>query len=276
MSLKLSPLDIHLRTSPRSGWTVERPRLGRAELDALAALIEPPLDAAARQKFELFVQRIFAFAVDGLVTQQRYGGHPVVTIRDRLGRFLREMEHAQTTIHKLDVGVRRLIDDELAEFARAGTARVHSPHASIEAWGSARSELISVIIMASRRLEIAVVKGESGAVYRQMVRGLLALVHELTGELPKRSTSRRGGGESSVEDYWFLRLSQRLADHVFAAAAPMAPQAERPARGGAERARGTSPGAPRSPRLKREPKQVGPPPLSMIVRQELAALRAEI
>lgn len=267
----------------------------------MAALVEPPLDEAGRKQFGVYVQNIFAFAVDGLLTQRRYGDSPAVEMRDNLGAFLKDMERAQKAIDRLDIGVRRLLDDELAMFAQVQSAPRHLPTTSIEQWRSATSDLIGVIVAASRRLEVMPVKGESGAVWRQMVRGLAALIFATTGVAPRRSVKSAvvGFATTQIDDGWFLRLSRRLAALVFARAEqlekelrlspetlnqPKTKKSNSNPRSGLSTGKATSKKRPESarvaldsetgqpPKKKRMPKRVGPPALTRIVREELKAL----
>ncbi|MBU3888569.1 hypothetical protein [Methylosinus sp. KRF6] len=304
MSQKLSPLDLQIRIAPPSGWAADRPRLSDAELEELAALVEPSFRENGREQFGVYVQNIFAFAVDGLLTQRRYGDSLVVEIRDRLGAFLKDMERAQEAIDRLDIGVRRLLDDELAMFAQVQSAPRHLPTTSIEQWRKATSDLIGVIVAASRRLEITPVKGESGAVWRQMVRGLAALIFATTGVVPRRSVKSAvvGFATTQVDDGWFLRLSRRLAALVFARAEqlgkelrlspktlnrPKTKKSNSNPRSGPSIGKATSRRRSESARAaldsetghpsekKKTPKRVGPPPLTRIVREELEALERE-
>jgi hypothetical protein len=306
MSQKLSPLELQMRIAPPSGWAADRPRLSDAEVAELAAFVEPPLREDGREHFGVYVQNIFAFAVEGLLMQRKYGDAPVVEIRDRLGAFLNEMERAQEAIDRLDIGVRRLLDDELAMFAHAQSAPRHLPTTSIEQWRKATSDLIGVVVAASRRLEIMPVKGESGAVWRQMVRGLAALINTTTGTVPKREVRSAlvGYSATQVDDGWFLRLARRLAALVFAcverswkALAPQ-PPAKTPERRKTKKTSSNGRSAPNSrktsrkqnsrstsgaaeskdagsPKKNKKPKRVGPPPLTRIVREELAALERQ-
>jgi len=119
--------DLYARISEAAGWEDDRPRLSKAEISELAGLIEPALSENEREQFGVYVQRIFARAVDGLLTKQKYDDQPVVAIRDQLVKFLKEMERAQAAIDGLDEGVWRLLDNELAMLARAQNAPRHLP-----------------------------------------------------------------------------------------------------------------------------------------------------
>ena len=238
-------------------------------------MVNPPVPPEAWGRFELFVQNIFAVAVDGLLAHRAYDGYPVVALRDELKCFLGEMERAQAAIASLDPGVGRLIDGELAELARKQGAPLDLPRTSIEGWRVATSDMIGLIIGVSHRLQIEPVKGESGTVYRQMTRGLLALVYALTGKLPKRSTKRRlvGSTLSQQEDYWFLSLTQRLAEMVFARveAAPKQAQKLQEEPSGDEGLQSSAPDS-----SGKERKRVGAPSLTNIVREELKAFKEEL
>lgn len=303
---EILPIDLMLRLSPQIGWAVDRPRLSETEIEELAALVDPPLSDEGREQFGIFVQNIFAFAVEGLLTQSKYGNSPVVEMRDRLEIFLKEMERAQAAIDGLDAGVRRLLDGELAKFAQAQNAPRHLPKTSIEQWRLATSDLIGVIVAANRRLEVTPVKGESGAVWRQMVRGLVALVHATTGIVPKRAVELKlvGYSATQIDDGRFLQLARRLAALVFAHAEQLRKtlppplkattrqktkkKAHKGQRSAASAGKLSREKNSRSARVmaeskeaepstkKKKPKRVGPPALTRIVREELQALEKEI
>lgn len=160
------------------------------------------------------------------------------------------------------------------------------------------SDLIGVVVATGCRLQVEPVKGESGTVWRQMVRGLLALVHQLTGEVPRRISVRRTDRypECQVEDYWFLSLSQKLAETAHRQAVSATSRTQAPAdaldegRGGSgsevidrrapkrvsPKSKGSSKGnsAQRPQVPPRKPS--GAPSLAAIVREELDALKAEL
>jgi len=303
MSGKIAPIDLYARISEPAGWVDDRPPLSEAEISELAGLIEPALSENEREQFGVYVQRIFARAVDGLLTKQKYDDQPVVAMRGGLEKFLEEMERAQAAIDGLDEGVGRLLDDELLKLARAQDAPRELPKTSIEPWRAAVFDLIGVVVSAGRRLEVKPVRGESETVWRQMVRGLADLVQHLTGETPKREVKAAlvGISATQVDDGWFLQLSRRLAALAFARAqkmqkalAPRSKAAHAPPKKTVIRGR-RSPTKKKMRSLKKnsravrgshesqdsrpskkEPKRVGPPRLTGIVRQELAGLEQKI
>jgi hypothetical protein len=275
MPKKLTAIDVYFRLSQRSGWSVDRVRLSDANVAELASIIEPSLGEEERKSFGVAAQNIFALAVDRLLTQARHSGAPVVALRDALERFSNEMERAQAAVDALDADLRRLLDASLTEMATAQRVLRTSPRTSIDLWREETSDLLGIIIAACRGSQIAPVKGDSRAVFRQMTRGLLALVFELTGEPPRRSTRRTlvGAAESSVDDYWFLHFVQRLADFAVARSVELAPPTqndrlpERQPKGGDHAAQ---------PAPAEELRARSAPPLTAIVREELEAFHAKL
>ena len=275
------PLDVMRILAPEGGWAVDRPTLSTAEIGGLASMVEPGLTESARETFELYVQHIFSQAVQTLVAQKGHGGPPIEKIRKKLDQFIARMESAESVINCLDANVRKLIDHQLQEMALRQRVLDLSAKTSIELWRAETSALIGLIVGVSTQLKLATVKGESRTAYRQMVRGLLALVHDVTGALPKRHVthSRRGAQRGSEDNYWFLHLARRLADLAHARAT-----VERTTRNTGERRKGgedvsfstrQNGSAPAGGTKARPRKMTGSPKLTQIVREELDAREAE-
>ena len=283
---KFQPIDVHRILSGESGFTCDRPALSSAELAALVAFIEPPPSAKTRSIFEAGVQRIFALAVSGLLNEARYAGTPVKSLRAKARRFVVMLEKTEAAIDCLDPGLSRLIDAELARQARTQKVERITPKSSIDVWQSKTTDLIGLIIGVARQLELSPVQGERCVVYRQMVRGLAGLVHAATGEVPKRRTKRKTIADTSVDDYWFLRLAQTLGEFAFAEGERRVEQDHAAAESAAETGedgKAIKPSGKSHNRTKPNTKRalptrkiIGPPPLTTIVREELKALHDEL
>lgn len=288
MAKPLKPTDILVLTAPDSGWVGERAILGEAELAVLVGLIEPELDARAREKFETAIQSIFAFAVENIKAHRERDGFSAAGFRRDLDNFLAAMEKAQSIVTRLDPAICALLDHEFAEATRP-RGSMRDPMASYEQWRKETLERLGTITAIGRRLELKGVRGERSTVYRQMVRGLLALVYDVTGAIPKRKTARCevGSKRSQTDDYWFLTLSHELADFVDAHANRKDPQqpAETTKEDPASNQSGESPAAEDATKMRRLPpsaqfarrrKVEGPGSLALIVRQELEAFKKEV
>lgn len=288
MAKPLKPTDILVLTAPDSGWVGERAILDEAELAVLIGLIEPGLDARAREKFETAIQPLFAFAVENIKAHQERDGFSAAGFRRDLDNFLAAMEKAQTIVTRLDPAVCALLDHEFAE-ATFPRGSMRDPTAAYEQWRTETLDRLGTIVAIGRQLELKGVRGERSTVYRQMVRGLLALVYDMTGTLPKRKTVRCevGSKRSQVDDYWFLTLSQELAGLVDARAYRQAPQQpaettdEDPASNQREESSAAEDGTkirrlPPSARSARRRKVEGLGSLALIVRQELEAFKKEV
>lgn len=287
--------DVLRILSMEGGESSDRPALDALELTHLVALVEPPIMSQAREDFEAGLQRIFAWTVHGLRVEARYGGAATLMLREKAKTFLALLEKTEEAIGALDPGLRRLIDARLSELARAQRAKRVTPKSSMRLWAREVTDLIGTVAGVGRQLELDPVKGERNTVYRQMVRGLAALVLAKTEVIPKRSYTRRDAGDAGVEDYWFLQFCRRIAALAYQRAPQPPLEAEEQGadqlwpeekhdateppksnKGSIDKTESSFKAAAKSAPLKRPRKLVGPPSLTMVVREELEALAAEV
>jgi hypothetical protein len=215
MGTPLTPDALLLRGAARSGWTSERATLAPAQIEELLSLIEPSLLEAKRSRFSSSIQRIFASAVENVVTFETSDTASPAKMHKKLKEFTTLLEKTQQAIANLDPVLNRVLDGELREdYSRVG--KKLTPKSSMRLWQPEISTLLSVVIEASRGCKIEAKKGVRDVVYRQMVRSLAAFILDVTGEVPSRSVQRKrsDGLQGSTDDYWFLDLSQKLAAFV--------------------------------------------------------------
>jgi hypothetical protein len=249
---RLTSEDTARALSPDAGWS--RPPLTREQQDELLALIKPALLEGGEHTFRIFVNRIFDDAVNRYIAFRQES--PRTILRDELRKAAqrlgksgpdRDADLPPDVVQALDA---RLQEDPSPE-TQGAIASALEPELS-----PALLELIETVLEAEippevrangsfarwlgthelehrrrlqleaiRRITVEVKRGPSNTIDRLMVRGLVALVHRVTGTVPTRiyrahTHSLRERGGPVGEDYWFLDLATKLAQFVNQALPP--------------------------------------------------------
>jgi hypothetical protein len=206
---RLSSEEATRLLSPSAGWS--RPALAREQQDQLLALIRPPLLEGGELYFRRYVCLIFAQAVESSIA---FGE---LSPRDTLRR---EVGNAQKRLAALGPGpalptaVREAFEalghESLSPEAQAAAASAVELELSpallevieivlheeippeVRADGSFASWLRGLeperrrdlLRQAIQRVAVEVKRGPSNTIDRRMVRGLAALVHDVTGVIP--------------------------------------------------------------------------------------------
>jgi len=158
------------------------------------------------------VNLIFAAGVERYYIFQ--GDSPRLLLRKTVGTAAQELSEPEPAgYNELSPVVREIIDLVLERQMLEG----EHPGGSASEWlreltpEARRSATVNAI----ESIEVEVKKGPSNVIDRLMVRGLAALVHDVTDIVPKRTYRHAGKkGGRDEEAYWFLDLAKRLAVFV--------------------------------------------------------------
>jgi len=186
-----------------------RPTLNREQEDELLALIKPALMEGGELRFRQFANLIFAAAVERYCT---FGGEsPRLILREEINAAVLKLRDPQAVVEaELSPVIQEVIEAALenkmpTEVRSDGSLSSWFRNLPPEARRCAQ-------LRALKGVEVEVKTGPSYVLDRLMVRGLAALLRDVTGVVPgrtHRADSKKGGpiGES----YWFLNLANRLS-----------------------------------------------------------------
>lgn len=221
--------QLLLNARTRGGWAGDRPMLLDGQLEEIQAIVGERVPQQFARDFVWYLNRIYAQAVEDSLRLRDLRAElanvlgvrgPLPKLPTLIQRQVAELRQSvaqgQPKAIRYTESLRRvLIAHAFLTEGLGGPADAARPvEERVRAGWYTASRLLDIF----DDLNIAVKRGREWFIIRQIVRGLAALMHPLTGKIPTRSHRPRDLHPKNFgEQGWFYRLCNLFAGYVYAA-----------------------------------------------------------